>query len=44
MYKTVRNLYRMGKLNAGAVAAAVKKGFITKAQYTEITGLVYAEV
>ena len=40
MYNTIKRLYEKTK-DVTVVANAVKKGWITKDQYTEITGEVY---
>lgn len=40
-FEKIKYYYEAGLWNAGMVKTAVKKGIITKAQYTEITGLEY---
>lgn len=40
-FKTVKKNYDTGLWNEFQVKVAVKKGIITKAQYTEITGKEY---
>lgn len=40
-YEKVKYYFDAGLWNANMVKTAVKKGVITKAQYTEITGLEY---
>lgn len=40
-YETIKKYYDEGRWNATMVKMAVKKGVITKAQYTEITGKAY---
>lgn len=40
-YDRIKYFYNAGLWNAAMVKVAVKKGIITKAQYTEITGLEY---
>jgi hypothetical protein len=42
MFETVKRLYDQGKLPKAGVANAVLKGWITEAQYTEITGDPYS--
>lgn len=37
MFKAIQNLYRHGRIAAAGVAAAVKKGLISREQYQEIT-------
>ena len=41
-YERVKYYYEAGLWSAAMVKMAVKKGIITKEQYTEITGKVYA--
>ena len=41
-YQTIKNNYNKGLWSAPMVKMAVRKGIITKEQYTEITGRVYA--
>ena len=38
MYKAIKNLYQHNKLTREGVADKVRKGFISQAQYQEITG------
>lgn len=40
-YQTIKKNYDRGLWSAAMVKMAVKKGIITKEQYTEITGKVY---
>lgn len=40
-YNTVKKYYDMGMWSIGMVANAVKKGWITAAEYEEITGEKY---
>lgn len=40
-FNTVKKNYERGLWNITLVKMAVKKGIITKEQYTEITGFVY---
>ena len=40
-FETIKKNYEKGLWSAPMVKMAVKKGIITKAQYTEITGLEY---
>ena len=40
-YETIKRNYDKGLWTASLVKMAVRKGIITKEQYTEITGLVY---
>lgn len=40
-FNTVKNNYEKGLWNIALVKIAVRKGVITKEQYTEITGFVY---
>lgn len=40
-FQTVKKNYDRGLWSAAMVKMAVKKGIITKAQYTEITGKAY---
>ena len=40
-YDTIKKNFDRGLWNAAMVKMAVKKGVITKAQYTEITGKEY---
>lgn len=40
-YDRIKYFYEAGLWNAPMVKVAVRKGIITKAQYTEITGLEY---
>lgn len=41
-FQTIKKNYDRGLWSAAMVKMAVKKGVITKEQYTEITGKVYA--
>lgn len=41
-YQTVKRNYDRGLWSAAMVKMAVRKGIITKAQYTEITGKAYS--
>ena len=41
-YNTIKHNYERGLWSAAMVKMAVKKGIITKEQYTEITGKAYA--
>ena len=41
-YQTIKRNYERGLWSASMVKMAVKKGIITKEQYTEITGNAYA--
>lgn len=41
MYKAIKNLYQHGKLTKDGVQDKVIKGFISAAQYQEITGEPY---
>lgn len=40
-FERIKMYYEAGNWNAAMVKNAVKKGIITKAQYTEITGKEY---
>ena len=40
-FEVIKRNYDRGLWTAAMVEVAVKKGIITKEQYTEITGLVY---
>jgi hypothetical protein len=40
-FNTVKNNYDKGLWNVTLVKIAVRKGIITKEEYTEITGFVY---
>ena len=40
-FQTIKRNYDRGLWSAAMVKMAVKKGIITKAQYTEITGKAY---
>lgn len=40
-FNTVKNNYDKGLWNIALVKIAVRKGIITKEEYTEITGFVY---
>ena len=40
-YETIKRNYERGLWSASMVKMAVRKGIITKAQYTEITGKAY---
>lgn len=42
MFKAIQNLYKRGRIDKAGVASAVVKGMITAAEYTKITGEVYA--
>ena len=41
-YETVKKNYHRGLWSAAMVKMAVRKGIITREQYTEITGKTYA--
>lgn len=41
-YQTIKRNYDRGLWSAAMVKMAVRKGIITKEQYTEITGKAYA--
>lgn len=41
-FQTIKKNYDRGLWSASMVKTAVRKGIITKEQYTEITGKVYA--
>ena len=41
-FETIKKNYEKGLWSAAMVKLAVRKGVITKAQYTEITGKAYA--
>ena len=41
-FETIKRNYERGLWNAAMVKMAVRKGVITKEQYKEITGQVYA--
>ena len=43
-YDRIKYFYEAGLWNAPMVKVAVRKGIITKAQYTELTGLEYGSV
>lgn len=38
MFETIKRLYESGKMSEAGVRAAVEKGWLTAAQYQEITG------
>lgn len=38
MFETIKRLYQAGKLSAAGVHAAARRGWITEAQASEITG------
>lgn len=40
-FETIKRNYQRGLWSAAMVKMAVRKGIITKAQYTEITGKAY---
>jgi len=40
-FETIRRNYERGLWSAAMVKLAVRKGFITRAEYTEITGKTY---
>lgn len=42
MYETIKRLYTAKRLDKAGVRKAVKRGWITAAQYAEITGEAYA--
>ncbi len=43
MYKRLKKLYEDGRLTKTGMKNAVKKGWITEAEYEEITGEAYGE-
>lgn len=43
MYKRLKKLYEDGRLRKTGMKNAVKKGWITEAEYEEITGEAYGE-